>query len=98
MLRARTEERDPRSDLTSVQAGSHHEERISMNAGITLLLALNIGIAAGLRSQITPSVVAWAAHLGWISLHGSPLAFMGTKWAVGLFTVLALLELVVDQL
>jgi hypothetical protein len=47
-----------------------------MNAGFTLLLTLCIGIVAGLRSQITPAVVAWAAHRGWINLHGSPLAFM----------------------
>jgi uncharacterized membrane protein len=69
-----------------------------MNAGFTLLLALSIGIVAGLRSQTTPAVVAWAAHLGWINLHGSPLAFMGTKWTVGIFTVLALVELIVDKL
>ncbi len=37
-------------------------------------------------------------HLGWINLHGSPLAFMGSVWAVGVFTVLALGELVADQL
>ena len=69
-----------------------------MNAGFTLLLALGIGFVAGLRSQLAPAVVAWAARLGWINLHGSPLAFMGTKWAVGIFTVLALVELIVDQL
>src|ERR1700691_4201628 len=69
-----------------------------MSAGLALLLALSIGIVAGLRSLSAPAVVAWAAHLGWINLHGSPLAFMGTKWAVGIFTVLALVELIVDQL
>jgi uncharacterized membrane protein len=42
--------------------------------------------------------VAWAAHLGWLNLHGSPLAFMGSLWAVGIFTLLALLESVTDQL
>ncbi len=69
-----------------------------MNAGFALLLALSIGIVAGLRSLSAPAVVAWAAHLGWINLHSSPLAFMGTKWAVGIFTLLALVELIVDQL
>jgi uncharacterized membrane protein len=69
-----------------------------MNAGFTLLLALGIGIVAGLRSALAPAVVAWAAHLGWIKLYGSPLAFMGTKWAVGIFTVLALVELIYDKL
>jgi uncharacterized membrane protein len=69
-----------------------------MNAGFILLLALSIGFVAGLRSLTAPAVVAWAAHLGWIHLGGSPLAFMGTKWAVGIFTVLAMVELIADQL
>ena len=69
-----------------------------MNAGFALLLALSMGIVAGLRSLSAPAVVAWAAHLGWINLHGSPSAFMGTTWALGIFTVLALVELILDLL
>ncbi|MGC2475468.1 MAG: DUF4126 family protein [Candidatus Sulfotelmatobacter sp.] len=69
-----------------------------MNSGLTLLLAFGIGVVTGLRSFTAPAVVAWAAHLGWINLHGSVLAFMGSKWSVGIFTILALLELVADQL
>ena len=69
-----------------------------MSSGVTLLLAFCIGIAAGLRSLTAPAVVAWAAHLGWINLSASPLAFMGSAWAVGIFTLLALLEFVTDQL
>jgi uncharacterized membrane protein len=63
-----------------------------------LFLALGIGVVAGLRSLTAPATVAWAAHLGWINLHGSPLAFMGTAWAVAIFTLLAVIELVADQL
>src|ERR1700756_2745169 len=69
-----------------------------MNSGIALLLAFGIGVVAGLRSLTAPAVVAWASHLGWINLHSSPLAFMGSKWSLGIFTVLALVELVADQL
>jgi uncharacterized membrane protein len=70
-----------------------------MNSGIAvLLLALGIGVVAGLRSLTAPALMAWAAHIGWINLHGSPLAFMGSAWAVGVFIVLALVELVSDQL
>lgn len=69
-----------------------------MSLGFALLLAFGIGVVAGLRSLTAPAVVAWAAYLGWINLHGSPLAFMGSKWAVGIFTILALVELVADQL
>jgi uncharacterized membrane protein len=63
-----------------------------------ILLAIGIGIVAGLRSLTAPAVVAWAAYLGWIHLQGSPLAFMGSIWTVGIFTILALGELVADQL
>jgi uncharacterized membrane protein len=69
-----------------------------MNSGVVLLLSFGIGCVAGLRSLTAPAVVAWAAYLGWIDLQGSPLAFMESKWAVGIFTVLALVELVADQL
>ena len=69
-----------------------------MNSGFALLLAFGIGVVAGLRSMTAPAVVAWAAHLGWINLSGSPLAFMVSAWAVGIFTVGALGEFVADQL
>ena len=69
-----------------------------MNSGLGLLLVFGIGVVAGLRSMTAPAVVAWAAHLGWISLHDSPLAFMGSAWAVGIFTVGALGEFIADQL
>jgi uncharacterized membrane protein len=69
-----------------------------MNSGFALLLAFCIGVVTGLRSMTAPAVVAWAAHLGWINLSGSPLAFMVSAWAVGIFTVGALGEFVADQL
>ena len=69
-----------------------------MNSGFALLLAFGIGVVAGLRSMTAPAVVAWAAHLGWINLSSSHLAFMGSAWAVGIFTLGALGEFVADQL
>jgi uncharacterized membrane protein len=33
-----------------------------------------------------------------MNLSASPLAFMRSAWAVGIFTLLALIELVADQL
>lgn len=62
------------------------------------LLALLIGVIAGLRAMTAPAAIAWAAYLGWLNLSGSWLAFMGSIWAVGIFTILALVELVTDQL
>ena len=63
-----------------------------------LALALGIGLAAGLRSLTPPAVVAWAAHLGWLNLSSSPLAFMGSTIAVVLFSLLAVFELIGDLL
>jgi uncharacterized membrane protein len=45
-----------------------------------------------------PAVVSWAAHLGWLYLQGSPLAFMGSIAAVAFFSLFAIGELVVDKL
>ena len=45
-----------------------------------------------------PALVAWAAHIGWMRLTDSPLAFMGSRWAVAIFTVAALGEDIVDLL
>ena len=69
-----------------------------MNSGFAMLLVFGIGVVTGLRCMTAPAVVAWAAHLGWIHLSGSPLAFMGSVWAVGIFTLGALGEFVGDQL
>lgn len=60
-------------------------------------LAIGIGIVAGLRSLLAPAVVAWAAHLGWLNLRSSPLAFMGSTAAVAIFSVLTIVELVGDK-
>ena len=65
---------------------------------IVLLLGLLIGVVAGLRTFTAPAVVSWAAHLGWLPLAGTPLAFMGSVWAAGILTVLAFVEFVIDQL
>src|SRR6201984_2241155 len=58
--------------------------------------ALGIGFTAGLRSLTPPAVVAWGAHLGWLNLNNSPLAFMGSIIAVVIFSLLAVFEVVVD--
>jgi len=62
------------------------------------VLALLIGIVAGLRSLTAPAVVAWGAHVGWLNLHGSPVAFIGSTTAVAIFSLLAIGELVADKL
>jgi len=62
------------------------------------LLAIGIGIVAGLRSLLPAAVVAWAAHFDWLNLNGSPLAFMGSRAAVAIFSIFAIGELVADKL
>src|SRR5438552_3114003 len=62
------------------------------------VLAIGIGIVAGFRSLMAPAVVAWGAHLRWLNLHGSPLAFIGSTTAVALFSLLGVGELVADKL
>jgi uncharacterized membrane protein len=65
---------------------------------MTLGLAFAIGVVAGLRSFTAPAAVCWAAHLGWLRLTGSRLAFLGSTAAVWISTALALTELVLDKL
>ncbi len=62
------------------------------------LLALLIGIVAGLRAMMAPAAVAWGAYLGWLPAAGTWAGFMGHWIAVAVFTILALVELVTDQL
>ena len=62
------------------------------------LLAFLIGVVAGLRTMTAPAAVAWAAHLGWLNLGETWLAFFQSVWTRWILTVLALGELITDQL
>jgi uncharacterized membrane protein len=62
------------------------------------LLALVIGVVAGLRAMTAPAAVSWAARLGALKLGGTGLAFLGYAWTPWIFTLFALGELVTDQL
>jgi uncharacterized membrane protein len=65
---------------------------------VTLLCALLIGVIAGLRAMTAPAAVTWAARLGVIDLSATGLAFMANPVTSWIFTALALVELVTDQL
>ena len=65
---------------------------------IVYLLALLIGVVAGLRAMMAPAVMAWAARTGALYLGVSWLSWLGNAWVPWLFTALALFELVSDQL
>jgi len=62
------------------------------------LLALLIGIVAGLRTMTAPAAVNWAAYLGWLPLQNTPLAFLGYVAVPNVLTLLAIGELIADQL
>src|ERR1700690_3597102 len=62
------------------------------------LLLFGIGVVAGLRTVTAPAAVVWGARLGWLNLHGTPFAFLGSTIAVAFFTIGALGEFVTDQL
>ena len=62
------------------------------------LVAFLIGLVAGLRTMTAPAAVSWAARLGWLSLQGTPLAFMGAAVTSWIFTIAALGELIGDKL
>ncbi|WP_070158047.1 DUF4126 domain-containing protein, partial [Sphingobium phenoxybenzoativorans] len=61
-------------------------------------LALAIGVIAGLRAMMAPAAISWAAQLGLIDLSGSWLAFLGYRFTPWIFTALAVVELITDQL
>ena len=63
-----------------------------------LFLAFLIGIIAGLRAMMAPAAVAWGAALGWFDISQTPLAFMGYRWTPWVFSLLAVVELITDQL
>jgi uncharacterized membrane protein len=69
-----------------------------MNTTTILAIAFAIGVIAGLRSLTAPAVVCWAAHLKWINLQQTSLAFMSAAVTTYIFTALALVELVADKL
>jgi uncharacterized membrane protein len=62
------------------------------------LFCFLIGCIAGLRSLTAPAAVCWGAHLGWLHFAGTSLSFLGHPVTLGLFTLLALVELVTDKL
>ena len=62
------------------------------------LLGLLMGVVAGLRAMMPAAALSWAAYLGVLKLDGTWLSFLGSIWAVILFTILAIGELITDQL
>ncbi len=65
---------------------------------LVLLLALLIGVVAGLRAMTAPAVVAWAAFLRLDQPLRDVGAWVGHSITVTVLTILAVGELITDQL
>ncbi|KLK89660.1 membrane protein [Microvirga vignae] len=63
-----------------------------------MLLAFLMGVIAGLRAMTAPAAVSWAAFFGLLNLEGTWLAFLGYRFTPSILTVLAIGELITDQL
>ena len=62
------------------------------------MLAFAIGVVAGLRAAMPLAAISWAARWGWLSLAGTPLAFLAAPLTSYITTAFALLELIGDKL
>ena len=63
-----------------------------------LVSAFLIGVIAGLRALTAPTLVSWAAGLGWINLDGTPFHFLSFPITRYILTAAALGEIVNDKL
>src|SRR5215212_11845868 len=69
-----------------------------MTHALVLVLALLIGVIAGLRALTAPAVVAWGAFIGWIDVDGKWSEWVAHPITVTVLTIFLLVELVTDQL
>jgi uncharacterized membrane protein len=69
-----------------------------MKGSYTPVLAVGIGVAAGLRALTAPAVLAWAAERKWIRVGNSPFATIISAKARRRITDLAVSELIADKL
>jgi uncharacterized membrane protein len=65
---------------------------------MVFLLGFLLGCICGLRSLTAPAVVCWAAHFGWLRFDGTRLAFLDRPVILIVITLLAIGELVADEL
>lgn len=62
------------------------------------ILALVIGVVAGLRALTAPAAVIWAAGTGFLDISATWLAFLGFRWTPWIISSAAIGELVNDKL
>ena len=69
-----------------------------MTQFLILVFGVLIGFIAGLRALTAPAIVAWGALLGWIDIDDKWSEWMAHPITVTVLTILAVVELVTDQL
>lgn len=62
------------------------------------VFALLIGVVAGLRALTPLAAISWAAHIGWLHLENTWLAFLGATITPYILGLLALGEIFNDKL
>jgi uncharacterized membrane protein len=58
------------------------------------VVAMLVGVVAGLRTMTVPAVAGWAAYFSRVHLEGTWLAFLGYAWTPYILSALAIAELV----
>jgi uncharacterized membrane protein len=69
-----------------------------MTQVIVIVLAVLMGVIAGLRALTAPAVVAWGAFFGWIDVDGKWSQWVAHPITVTVLSIFLLVELVTDQL
>jgi uncharacterized membrane protein len=69
-----------------------------MTQVVVIVLAVLIGVIAGLRALTAPAVVAWGAYLGWIDVDGKWSEWVAHPITVTVLSIFLVVELVTDQL
>jgi uncharacterized membrane protein len=62
------------------------------------VIALVIGIVAGLRAFVAPAALSWLAYTNPSYVLGTWASFMSSAWTAGIFSILVIVEFVTDQL
>lgn len=63
-----------------------------------ILLALLMGVIAGLRALTPLAVVSWGAKIGALPVQNTFLAFLGYEWTAWVLTLAAIGEIINDKL
>ncbi len=61
-------------------------------------LVLGLGVLNGFRTLVPVAVLCWGARLHWFSFQQTPFAFLENPISIGVFSALALGELIGDKL